>query len=233
MTRLDHRDRGTRGTALVAAMLLLVVLSATGLGLAAVAAMEPALGRNVEAADGARAAAEAGLTLAAHELSAVADWTPVLLGTWHPPLLDAAGAGPPTVTGPALTWPALTNLTTCGHEAACSVADTATATHERPWGTNNPAFVLLGTLTVAAGGGAGPFTVAVWAGDDPGEVDGEPRADGGPPPDDPAARSPGRDVLVLRAEAFGLRGERVALRVTASRAGPGSPIRLRRWTLDG
>lgn len=223
-----------RGTALVAAVVLMLFLLATGLGLALTAALEPAIGGNFEGASGALSAAEAGLVLAAHELASLPDWSAALCGQWRPGLLDPPGAaGPPQAGAAGPTWAVLTSLASCGQTEPCSPAATAAVTSDRPWGRNNPSYVLLGIVRVGdvLGPRMGPFEVGVWLGDDPSEIDGDPLLDGGPAPDEPSRLSPGLGVVVLRAEAFGPRGHHGAVAATLARTEGGKVLRLRQWAV--
>lgn len=227
-------QREAPGTALVAAVVLMLFLLATGLGLALTAALEPAIGGNFEAATGALSAAEAGLVLAAHDLASAPDWSAALRGQWRSGLLDApAAAGPPQAGAAGPTWAVLTSLASCGRTEPCSPAATAAETADRPWGRNNPSYVLLGVVRVGdvLGPRMGPFEVGVWLGDDPAEIDGDPLLDGGASPGEPARLSPGLGVVVLRAEAFGPRGDHGTVTATLARTGGDRALRLRQWAV--
>ena len=232
---MSRRDvmKPARGTALVAAILLMLLLSVTGLGLALTASLDPAICRNFEAASGALRAAESGILLAAHDLAAVADWSIVLRGPWTTTLIGpTTAAGPRRIGVPAPTWTSLTSVARCGQVTSCSAAATATVTLERPWGHNNPAWRLLGVVRVGdglPGRAMGPFDVGVWVGDDPSEADDDPLTDGGARGGTTGESPSGLGVILLRAEAFGLRGEHGVLRATLVRPGTGSVLRLRTW----
>jgi hypothetical protein len=66
--------------------------------------------------------------------------------------------------------------------------------------------------------------VFVWIADDPSETDGLTDRDGGTD-----GMSPGRDRLVVRAEAYGLQGSHAAAAAVAERRSGLPPVRLRRW----
>jgi hypothetical protein len=230
--RADHR-----GVALVGAILLLLLLSVTGLGLVLTAALEPLASRNFDVAAAARLAAEAGVTVAARELTDAPDWTAVLRGAWRPALLEMPVAAGPVVIGvPAPSWSGLTNLATCGREPGCSEAQRRLVTRDRPWGANNPSWTWLGVLRigeVSGRTGGTRFEVGVWVGDDQAEVDGDAATDGGDRPGEPAPPSPGAGVLRLRAEAFGLRGEHAGVEVVLVRGQASGTGRLIRGTPAG
>lgn len=222
--------RADRGVALVAAILLMLLLSVTGLGLVLTASLEPLTCRNVEVAAAARLAAEAGVTVAARELADVDDWSSVLQGVWRSAWLDTPlGPGPASAGRAAPTWESLTHLATCGRESSCTEAQRRRVTLERPWGDNNPSWVWLGLLRIGGEGSAPTsprFDVGVWAGDDGTEADADPTTDGGPSADGLGGPFPGSGIVRLRAEAFGLRGEHGRVDVLAVRgAAPGS-VRL-------
>jgi hypothetical protein len=232
-TRVPPRHE--RGIALIIAILFLLLLSATGLGLALTAALEPATTFNFEVRAAGLNAAESGVVLAAHDLASCANWSTALRGTWTPPHL-AAASGSATVTTAieTVTLDQFTNRINCHHAAACSPEDLAEVSADRPWGTNNPRYVLLGSLDMADTWSIGPrgaFFVVIWVADDDAEVDGDPLTDGDPAPDDLSTVSPGRGRLILRAEAFGPRGAHAAVTATVERHGPGVPLRLREWRL--
>jgi len=231
--RRDTKDR-ERGTALVVAIVLVLLLSAAGLGLALTSALEPSITRHYEMANRVGNMAESAVVLAAHELAGVADWTPVLRGDWHSAVLEAAGDGTVvSVSPPDVTAGVLTSRASCGRDVPCSDADTGQVTEERPWGSNNPRFRLLGVLPGGQLGGEpalAPYMAAVWVGDDPAEADGDPDADGGAPVPWPAGVPPGWGRVVIRAEAFGPGGaHRTAVAILERGMGP---PRLRAWIVQ-
>jgi Tfp pilus assembly protein PilX len=206
-------DRGldeARGVALVAAVLLVMLLSAIGLGLALTASLEPAIAANFENGLAATNAAEAALTMMAHDLSELDDWTLALTGTWTPPSLAfPAGDNLQLPDGTDVSLAVLTHVANCGHVEPCTLSEAQAVTLDRPWGPNNPQWRVAGLArtdqlaTITTGP---PVQTVVWVGDDPSETDGNPQIDGGPSPGEPGAPSPGRAALVLRAESFGIRG---------------------------
>jgi hypothetical protein len=223
-----------RGTALVVAVVLVLLLSAAGLGLALTSALEPSITRYFETGNRVANVAESAVVLAAHEVAGVADWTPVLRGDWPSALLDAAGDGTVvSVSPPAVTAGVLTSRASCGRETPCSDADTAEVTEDRPWGSNNPRFRLLGVLRGERFGGEpalAPYVAAVWVGDDPAEADGDPVTDGGAPAPWPAGIPQGQGRMLIRAEAFGPGGVHRTAQATLER-GTGLP-RLRAWIVQ-
>jgi len=223
------------GTALVAAIVLVLLLSAAGLGLALTAALEPAIARHFETGGAALAVAESALVLAGHDLVGTADWTPVLNGGWIPSLLEPASDATVVSSSPrVITVGTLTNRATCGRDAPCGDGDVAAVTEDRPWGLNNPRFRLLGILRgghLAPEPSMSPYLAVVWAGDDPAEADGNPLVDGGAAPAGPLGLPPGLGRVVLRAEAFGPGGAHRALQAVLERSEGGGPSRLRDWSV--
>ncbi len=222
--------RAQQGTALVAAVLLVLLLSATGLGLALTAGLEPATARAFEGRTLAVNAAESALLLTAHALAAVPDWNDALGPDWRPPLIEPAAPADAVRLGRRVVpVSVVTNLATCQQLEPCQPGDRIAVTGDRPWGTNNPDFRLVGRVIL--GGGAPGSAVAgegssayVWIGDDPSEIDGLADRDGGE-----AGILQGRDRLIVRAEAFGLQGAHAAVQAVAERRGGAPPVRLRRW----
>lgn len=226
------RGSSDRGTALVAAVVLVLLLSAAGLGLALTSALEPAISRHFETNALVADVAESAVSLAAHELAGVPDWTAVLRGDWPSVSLEAVDDS--TViggSGPAATAGVLTSRASCGHDTPCGDADTAAVTEERPWGANNPRFRLFGLLRGGALGDDPAFAsyvAVVWVGDDPTEADGDPLTDGGAAPG-LAGFTPGAGRLVLRAEAFGLQAHRTVIATVERGIGP---PRIRAWIVQ-
>ena len=216
-----------RGVALFAALAILMLVSAIGLGLALTTSLEPTIASAHEASLSSAYVAEAGLAIALHELRGIADWNLVLSGQTRSAILQSgAGADWFLPDGTRADVRSLTNLANCGHAAVCTSAELDAFTTDRPWGPNNPRWQLFGygrldqlasTDPVLPPGG-----VIIWVGDDPAELDADPLHDT-PFATDGAPRS-GAGVIVLRAEGFGIRGAHRVLTMTVSRApAAGSP----------
>jgi hypothetical protein len=214
---------GRRGVALVATLIVLLVLSAMGLGLVLTTSLEPAAAANYECAWRARYAAEAGAVVVAHELAAAADWNAVLTGRWLPAHLDTLPGEITEPDGTGHTVEALTNMANCGHDAACSGAELHAFTADRPWGPNNPRWQPVGLLRAdaleAAPAGSPGVVVVVWVGDDPADIDDDPLRD--TPAAADGSRAPGACVVAVRAEAFAARAAHRTVTVTVTRASPG------------
>jgi hypothetical protein len=228
-----HPFRAEAGVALVAALVVIAVVAAIGLGLALTTSLEPLAAANCENSWAVRAAAEAGIAAAAHELADVADWNLVLAGAIASALPGQSEISVDLPDGSRTGLAGLTNLATCGHTNSCTDTEASAFTADRPWGPNNPRWRLFwhGRLDQLAQSGEGwtPIQVVVWVGDDPAETDGDPSLDGGPAPFD--SRRPGACVLALRAEAFGPRFGHKTVVATITRPDPvcGPGARLASW----
>ena len=195
-----------------------------GLGLLLATASERLTGANYVDSVGALNAADAALELAAHELSRIPDFSPVLDGTVRSSLTDGAAAGPRSIGGFAFDLTTVTNQLTCARTTDCSDARVRTSSAERPWGSNNPRWQLFlyGPLRLFAPA-AHPLAdayVVVWIGDDAREVDGI-LVDGG------GARGEGMNVVRARAESFVTGGARRAIEADLVRQEGG--IHVQSW----
>ena len=214
---------GCRGVALVATLVVLLVLSAMGLGLVLTTSLEPAAAANYECALRARYGAETGAALAAHDLAVAADWDAALAGGWQSPHLETPPGEFPAPDGTRLNVAALTNLANCGHEAACGGSEMDAFISDRPWGPNNPRWQPVGMLRYdrleAAPPGIPGVVVLVWVGDDPADLDGNPFRD--TPAAADGSRAPGACVVAVRAEAFSARASHRTVTLTVTRGSPG------------
>ncbi len=206
-----------RGAALILVLLLLVLMSALGLGLSLLVSTETLVAANSRESQQAYYLAEAALARAASDLGRMADWTPALSGDQRSSFADGEPGGQRTLpSGERLDLSAEANLASCG-KPACTEADLASVTAERPWGANNPRFrpFAYGSASdlLAGAGGNMPYYVLVLIADDRSETDGDPLRDATAPD------AAGRGVVLLRAKAFGPRGTRRALEVTLARSG--------------
>lgn len=223
--------RSDEGAALVVVCGLLLVVStlsaATLLSVSTESKIAAAFQLGVEGRHAADAAAE----LALVDLGATVDWNTVLDGTVRSSFTDGPPTGPRTLGGVRVDLSAARHVLNCGHAAACTDADLDLVTAERPWGPNNPRWQLyaygpLGGAS-AAGDQASRFYVAVFVADDPSETDGNPLRDAAGPTD------PGRDVVWVRAEAYGPSGARRAVELIVARTVVGAAavpsLRVASW----
>lgn len=224
------RHSGTdRGAALVAALIVMAIISAMGLGLALTTTLEPLAAANYEANRSVRLAAEAGVAIAAHELAGVADWNLVLTGHAGTSALELGNIVVNLPDGSLAGLEELTARATCGRPGACSDIERSAFTAGRPWGPNNPRWRVFGhgrlDRLIPEGAGLPPIVVVVWVGDDPADVDGDPLADSGVGPG--GEGRPGGCVLAVRAEAFGPRFAHRTVVATVARPAPGCGLGAR------
>ena len=216
----DHR-----GIALILALLVTSFLSAIGLGLAAMVFMDRLATGNVRGSVALLHAADAGIELAAHTLDR-ADWDEVLAGREQATFSDGPPSGVRDIPGGgAVNLTAETNTLNCGQAAACSDAQMAANSDERPWGLNNPRWRLYayGPLErLAALARPTPCYLAVWVADDTRERDDDPLADGA---------EAGRGVLRVRAGTYGPLGSRRAVEAELARVC--SPVAGEEWCQPG
>jgi hypothetical protein len=128
--------------------------------------------------------------------------------------------------GTPIDLDAIVSLANCNKRTACSAAAMDASTVQRPWGANNPRWRLYahGELSRLIPGDRPPssYLVALVA-DDPSERDGDPLQDS----TDPAV--PGSGVVLLRVEAFGLRGAHRRLDLTLAHPPATPALRVVSW----
>jgi hypothetical protein len=224
-----------RGVALIAVMAASSLLLALGLSLALTTTVEVGIAANQR--DGVQAlhAADAALERAIADLAGM-EWDAVLAGTATSAFADGGGVvrlpdGSPLNVGEE------TSRLRCG-APACGDADMDRVTAARPWGRNNPRWMVFASgtlrdlLSEAELAGMRAYVV-VWVGDDPAENDAQPLRDGGPPAMVDAANrtNPGRDVLWLHARAYGPSGTQRTVEAVIERdpRWPTTQLRLRVW----
>jgi len=213
-TQLRLRD--DRGSALVVALLSLLLLTALGLALTLTTQTETAISANQRMSQEAMNAADAALEMAMQDLLAMPDWNRALTGAEQSSFSDGSPTGTRALPdGTTINLTEIANLASCGHTSPCSASEIATNSPERHWLTNNPVW------QVYAYGPASdllPFTtenspiyVVVLVGDDPSETDGDPLTDG------IGGANPGSGVLALRAQAYGPHGTHRVIEATVAR----------------
>ena len=215
------------GVALIVTVMTMTLILALGLALTLTTITEARIASNYRRTAQARYAADAAIERVLPEVARVTRWDDMLTGVARSTFTDGGPSGLRVLPGGArLDLTEATNLVRCG-KSACSSADVVALSDDRPWGANNPmwqpyAYGLLDGLATSALDV--PIYVIVWVGDDPGEDDGDPLHDGGPPtgcnPEtDPrcADGSAGRGVILLLARAFGADGTQRTATATLAR----------------
>lgn len=217
-----------RGVALIIALMAMLLLSALGLALALTTSTELLVAGYYRSAQETLYGAEAFVECALQDVSAVADWNTILAGITRSSLTDGPPRGTRTLSdGSTIDLAHVTNLENCGKISTCSPAEMNAVTQDRPWGVNNPRWVLyayapMNTL-LSAHLIDSPLYVITWVGDDPAENDGDPTKDGS------AESNPGTGVIMLRSEAFGPGGGHKVVEAAAERAGTSGGVRLLSW----
>jgi len=209
------REPGSdRGVAIVLVLLGMLLLSALGMALA----LNTSIERQVSAAYSSSAevfyAADAALEIALQGLSQVPDWNVVLTGAAST-FVDGL-AGPRVLPdGSLLDLEQVTDAANCGR-SPCSLADMQVVTAARPWGANNPVWLLYAHAPLehlSPGVIDSNVYVVVWVADDPLETDGQPLVDG----DTGRGPNPGAGVLQVLVKAYGAGGTRRTLEATLKR----------------
>ena len=208
-----HNDRGA---ALIMALMAMLLLSALGLALVLSTTTESMITGNFRYGQEAMYAADGAVERVMDDLLTVPDWNQILNGTVRSGFIDGAPNGTRTMgDGTLLDLTQVTNVANCGHVAACFVAEMNTSTEDRPWGANNPRWVLYayGPLTTMVPTSTinSNVYVVVWVGDDQSENDDDPTVDGN------AQTNPGTGVLAMHVETFGPQGTHKVLDVTVAK----------------
>jgi hypothetical protein len=232
LVRRETVGVGEKGSALVLALMAVLVMATVGSALVLIAVTETRISASVAAGVEAFYGADAAIERALVDLAALGNWDDALSGATVSTLTDGPPRGIRVYAGERIDLDEATNMLRCARRIACTNADIATVTADRPWGANNPKWQLYawGQLGPAVGGDSGPYVV-VWVADDPGETDGDPLHDG------TTADNPGRGMLALTAHAYGLSGTRRAIEATITRttgadgagAGPPAPVHVVSW----
>lgn len=206
--------RSERGTALLVVLLTMLLLSALALALVLAAISEVLASGNARSSRAVFYAADAGIERVLPDLQHAPDWDLVLSGVLTSGFTDGPPGGARAVPGgPAIVLEEVVNLANCGDRAACSEADLAAVTEDRPWGADNPRWRLFAWGPYSALTGEEPSAyLVVLVADDPLDGDGDPARDG-------RGTSPGRGVLLLRAQAYGSGGASRAIEATVARTG--------------
>jgi len=198
-SNLWHRDRfrNQDGTALIIALMAMMLLTALGATVVMVSRTETAIANNYRNSQEALYAADAAIDRVVQDLLMVPRWNDMLAGVTTSSFMDGSPSSSKTLPGGGTL-----TLTSATSELQ-SATDTANA-----WGANNPQWKLFawGPLSEIANDITidSPMYVAVWVADDPAETD-----------DDPLSDANG--VLTLHAEAIGPGGTRKTIEVTVAR----------------
>lgn len=206
MNRLQTRLANEQGTALIIALMAMMLLTALGAAVVMVSNTETHISANYRNSQEALYAADAAVERVVEDLLMVPRWNDILAGTTQSAFVDGAMTSAKTLPGGG------TMTLCCGTNTATGQLQAETDTLNL-WGPNNPQWKLyawaplkdmLPNSVIDS-----PMYVAVWIADDPadgtgGVVDGNPLADV-------------NGTLTLHAEAVGPQGTRKVIEVTVAR----------------
>lgn len=209
------------GSAIVVVLAAILLLSAMGLALVLLSMTETLAAGNAARANAAHYAAEAGIERALPDLLHAPDWNAVLEGRLTSGFVDGAPQGPRVLAdGRVIDLDEVVNLANCGSASPCTSAQMDASTEDRPWGRNNPRWVVFAYGPLAALVPSAdlppPEYLVVLVADDPAENDDDPARDGR------GAANPGAGLILVRAEAFGPESAHRVVEATFSRGSPGS-----------
>jgi len=213
------------GFAVVIVLLAMLLMSTLGVVLVLTTSAETRIAASFRGSEQALYAADAAAERSLDDLRDVADWNTLLDGSATSTFVDGPPSGTRTIDdGSTIDLMEVMNLANCQKKAACSVTDMNANTEDRPWGPNNPRWILFayGPLRNLLSPGAieSAFYSVVMIGDDPGETDGDPAHDGAP-------GQPGAGVIALRAEVFGPGGAHKVVELTLAHGA--SATRVLSW----
>jgi hypothetical protein len=193
--------RGDKGSALVMALVLTLLVAAIGAAVAVTSRTEMAIAGNFQESRELLYAAEGAMALAIRELDAIPDWDVVLTGATTSSFTDGAAIGARTLPG------GTTIVLCCG--AATLTSDVQWRAHAgRNWGADTPQWQIFAWGRVQdwlpAGRIHSASYVVAWVADDPGDADGNPAADS-------------NNRIDVHAQALGVGGGRRVVQVTLER----------------
>lgn len=200
-TRLRARLTNQDGTALIIALMAMMLLTALGAAVVMVSRTETMIAHNYRNSHEALYAADAAIERVVQDLLLVPRWNDILAGSEQSSFTDGAMTAQKTLPGGG-------RLTLCCGTGTATGELQAITDATSTWGLNNPQWRLfawgplrdlLTTTTIDS-----PMYLAVWIADDPAETDG-------------AATADSNGTLTLRAEAFGPSGTRKVIEVTVAR----------------
>ena len=197
MPRITARLRDERGTALIIALMAMMLLTALGAAVVMVSSTETHISSNYRNGQEALYAADAAVERVVQDLLMIPRWNDILSGTAQSGFVDGAAGAQKTLPGGGVM------TLTAATQALQAETDTANL-----WGPNNPQWRLFawGPLSDMLPNDTidSPMYLAVWVADDPAEEDGNPQADT-------------NGVLTLHAEAIGPSGSRKVVEVTVAK----------------
>lgn len=201
MNRFRARLANEQGTALIIALMAMMLLTALGAAVVMVSTTETHIAGNYRNSTEALYAADAATERVVEDLLLIPRWNDILTGTVQSGFVDGNMTSSKTLPGGG------TMTLCCGQNTATAQLQAETDTLNL-WGPNNPQWKLFawGPLDELLPNKQidSPMYVAVWIADDPAESDGNPAADV-------------NGTLTMHAEAIGPSGTRKVIEVTVAR----------------
>lgn len=201
MNRFRARLANEQGTALIIALMAMMLLTALGAAVVMVSTTETHIAGNYRNSAEALYAADAAAERVVEDLLLIPRWNDILTGTAQSSFVDGAMTSAKTLPGGG------TMTLCCGANTATGQLQAETDTLNL-WGANNPQWKLFawGPLKDMLPNNQidSPMYVAVWIADDPAETDGNAAADV-------------NGTLTMHAEAVGPSGTRKVIEVTVAR----------------
>jgi len=219
MSGIRSRLSGERGSALIIALMAMMLLTGLAAGLVMVSTTETKIASNYSTGQEALYAADAAVERVMQDLLMVPRWNDILQGTSHSAFIDGSMGAPKTLPGGGLLRLCDSTGPDCGTATATGQLQAETDTANL-WGGNNPRWRLfawgpLNSILPASEVDSAMY-VAVWVADDPADALPDAQGNPGPTPDDnPLVDSNG--TLMLRAEAYGPGGARKVVEATIAR----------------
>jgi Tfp pilus assembly protein PilX len=201
MARFQQQLKDEKGTALIIALMAMMLLTALAATVVMVSNTEVKISGNYAASQEALYAADAAVERVVQDLLLVPRWNDILNGTVRSSWVDGSATDAKSLPG------AGTMTLCCGTNTATGQLQLLTDT-QNLWGANNPQWKLFayGPLNDMLPNWVidSPMYVALWIADDPAETDGDPAADT-------------NGTLTLHAEAVGPGGAHKIIEVTVAR----------------
>ena len=201
MTTLHARVRNEQGTALIIALMSMMLLTALGAAVVMVTNTETMIASNYRNSQEALYAADAAAERVVQDLLMVPRWNDILTDAAKSAFVDG------TINA-VKALPAGGRVTLCCGTTSATGQLQAETNTANLWGANNPMWRLYawGPMNdvLPAGLIDSPMYVAVWVADDPAETDGNPQSDV-------------NGTLTVHAEAYGPQGTRKVVEVTVAR----------------
>jgi type IV pilus assembly PilX-like protein len=207
MNRFRARLANEQGTALIIALMAMMLLTALGAAVVMVSTTETKIAANYRNSSEALYAADAATERVVEDLLLIPRWNDILGGSAQSGFIDGNMTSAKTLPGGG------TIKLCCGANTATAQLQAETDTLNL-WGTNNPQWKLFawGPLHDMLPNNVidSPMYVAVWVADDPADAPPGGAADGNPLQD-------ANGTLTLHAEAIGPSGTRKVIEVTVAR----------------